>query len=249
MKKIISSASVEIELKAGFFTINWPQIDLSLGPAVAAAVVDGHEVSSTDTPGEWSIEDFENGDQIASWQIAGSGVQVKIKIGQFDSMVEVTTSYRRANNASPTKSRLEEICVLRANTNLRVARRLVEGYDSWAYSGVRTHAAGDSCWNSALVAEDGRALAFQDLSAQRFCSRIAWSPPNEGDEASKGQVFITAGSTPRLIAVDGTWGYQMGESGPLKRVRPTERACGRTDQSKAGKVGTTTGLPLLLPML
>ena len=215
MNQIIASANVAIELGSGFFTINWPQAEISLGPVVAAAVVNGHEVSLTDTPGKWSIDSFENGDQIASWQVADSGVQVKIKIRHGESAVEITTSYRRANNASSTKSRLEAICVLRANTELRVARRLVEGYDSWAYAGVRTHAAGDSCWNSALVAEDGRTLAFQALSAQRFCTRIAWAPQNEGGEDSSGQVFITAGSTPRLIAVDGTWGYRVGESGPL----------------------------------
>jgi hypothetical protein len=83
--------------------------------------------------------------------------------------------------------------------------RLVNGYDSWSYAGVRAaDEVGASWWNTAFVRPGGVTLAMQALEAARFATSIASQPT--GDRLL---VEAACGATPFLRPVDGSWGYEV----------------------------------------
>ena len=97
---------------------------------------------------------------------------------------------------------VDRLTLLVGDTDFAWSRRVVDGYDSWAYSGVRGNEPGTSFWDALYADDDGRGLAFQALDARRLCTRIT----NRGTE-----VRVDAGATPPLNPVSGTWGYLVGE--------------------------------------
>jgi alpha-galactosidase len=78
-----------------------------------------------------------------------------------------------------------------------VDRQLVNGYDSWSYSGVRADAA-DSFWSSTVTTAAG-ALAIQALTCEQFVTRIA----RAGD-----QIVVHSEGAPTHHLVDGSWGHE-----------------------------------------
>ena len=99
------------------------------------------------------------------------------------------------------------------------AARLVNGYDSWSYAGVRAaEEAGVSWWNTALVRGDQEAtLALQALDAERFATAITSRPEGEGL-----LVDVACGATPPVEPVPDSWGYEVlpppGSGSPWPRV-------------------------------
>ena len=194
---------VEVELGDGTITLHWPSFGVMLGPcevlvSTATGVRGSHGASGT-----WQVETAERfgrpGTRARWAPVGGPSLSVHIPLVGTAVVVE-------AGHAPEAPESLGSITPLHGPTDLSVARRLVDGYDSWAYSGVRGSESGTSFWNTVLVADDGRALAVQALGASRLCTSITWETP---------LLRVDAGATPPLDKVEGTWGYLVGAPRPL----------------------------------
>ena len=203
MTRTVRGDDVEVELGDGTITLHWPSVGVTLGPCAALVSTATGTRSSDATSGTWQVETaevFGRPGNRARWRSAGApSVSVHVPLAGTAIVVE-------AGFAPEAQESVGSITPLRGPTDLPVARRLVDGYDSWAYSGVRGSEPGTSFWNTVLVADDGRALAVQALGASRLCTSIAWEAP---------LLRVDAGATPPLDKVEGTWGYLVGRPSPL----------------------------------
>ncbi len=202
MTRTVRGRTVEVELGAGTFTIHWPELGITLGPCEArAAVTDdmgaATERSTAGTDGAWNIdprEAYGRAGAYAEWRPSGEGLRVALHVPTDDGPLVVTATHTTAGAGA-----IDRITPCVGATELVVHRRLVDGYDSWAYSGVRGPEPGASYWNTALVAADGRTLAVQALRADRSCTRLAWDGP---------RLTVDQGAPPAQDHVAGTWGYR-----------------------------------------
>lgn len=202
MSRVVRGADVEVELGPGTYTLRWPGVGLALGPCDARVGVHVRgatttEESSRDATGTWNIDPrVEHGrpGARAEWRPAGSGLCVALHVPTEDGPVVVTSTYTATEPVV-----VDRITPCAGPTDVEVHRRLVDGYDSWAYSGVRGPEPGASYWNTALVASDGRTLAAQALRADRSCTRLAWD---------HGRFTVDQGAPPAQDHVPGTWGYR-----------------------------------------
>lgn len=200
MTRIVRGDDVEVELGAGTFTFRWPALGITLGPCSARADVvtngEARELSSTDHGGAWNIEPrsaYGRPGAMAEWRPAAGGLRVSVHVPTGAGSVVV-----RADHTASQAGFIDRITPCEGPTDLRVQRRLVDGYDSWAYSGVRAGEPGASFWNTALVDGDGRTLAAQALRADRSCTRLGWDGP---------ELTVDQGAPPPQDHVPGTWGY------------------------------------------
>lgn len=201
MTRLLRGDAVEVELGTGTYTIRWPAVGITLGPCVARAEVVEHGVartlSSTDGPGAWNIDPrpaYGRPGAVAEWRPAAGGPRVSVHVPSGIGPVVV-----RADLTQSAAGSIDRITPCAGPTDLRVHRRLVDGYDSWAYAGVRAAEPGASFWSTALVDGDGRALAAQALRADRSCTRLVWDGP---------ELTIHQGAPPAQDHVPGTWGYR-----------------------------------------
>ena len=203
MNQTLRGDDVEVELGDGTITLHWPSVGVTLGPCEVLVSAASGVRSSNGAPGTWQVETTERfgrpGTRARWGSVGGPSLSVQVPLVGTAVVVE-------ADLAPEALESLGSITPLRGPTDLPVARRLVDGYDSWAYSGVRGSELGTSFWNTVLVAEDGRALAVQAVGASRLCTSITWEAP---------LLRVDAGATPPLDKVEGTWGYLVGQPRPL----------------------------------
>jgi len=203
MTRTVRGDDVEVELGDGSITLRWPSVGVTLGPCEVLVSAATGVRSSVGAAGTWQVENadaFGRPGTRARWQCAG-GPSLCVHVPVEGVAIIVESAF-----AAGTAESLGSITPLRGRTDLPVARRLVDGYDSWAYSGVRGSEPGTSFWNTVLVADDGRAIAVQAIGASRLCTSITWEAP---------LLRVDAGGTPPLDKVDGTWGYVVGRPRPL----------------------------------
>ena len=201
MTRVVRGDAVDVELGAGTYTLRWPDLDLTFGPCDARATVAtngnaSHQISSSDATGAWNVdprEEFGRPGARVEWRPTTGGVNFSLHVPTGDGPVVVTAAFTAAKEAT-----IDRITPCTGPTDLTVHRRLVDGYDSWAYSGIRGAESGASFWNTALVAADGRTLAAQALRADRSCTRLAWDG---------GRLTVDQGAPPGQEHAPGTWGY------------------------------------------
>lgn len=94
--------------------------------------------------------------------------------------------------------------------------RLVNGYQSWDYAGVRHATEPGHTWWGGAVAErsSGRGLAFLAATAGRLATSIRTEPAERGV-----RLLALAGGTPDLTPVPGSWGFRPSEATPLDLSR------------------------------
>jgi len=198
MTQTLRGDDVEVELGDGTITLYWPSVGVTLGPCRALVEATGGGLGSGRAPGAWRLETaeaFGRPGTLARWESRGEP-SISVHVPRSGEVVVV-----QADIVATTTTSIGSITPLFGPTDLPATRRLVDGYDSWAYSGVRGSEPGASFWNTLLVTDDGRALAVQALGASRLCTRITWDAP---------ELRVDAGATPPLDKVEGTWGYLVG---------------------------------------
>lgn len=132
-------------------------------------------------------------------EIDGAAHAVDAAVRVLDSSATVVVELTYTADRALTIDRLTPLA---GPTSLAWSRRLVDGYDSWAYSGVRGDERGASFWDALYVDDNRRSLGMQALDATRFCTRIV------NDER---WIRVDVGAPPPLTPVTGTWGYLSGE--------------------------------------
>jgi alpha-galactosidase len=216
MSERLGNGNVDVELGNGRFTLRWPEARVAVGPCRAAAVVDGSERALDGAAQAWSVEPGDGYGRAGTWARwrsgpgrgggsgGGSGIGWELALHVPDEGAVVVVELELVPEAATTVDRLTPLL---ARTDLAYEHRLVDGYDSWAYSGVRSAAPGASFWNTAYVGRDDRALVVQALGAQHLCTRIT----NDGPV-----LRVDCGSAPTLTKAPGTWGYLAGDQPPLR---------------------------------
>ena len=201
MTRIVRGATVEVELGTGTFTLRWPELGISFGPCDARAIVEiagtAVEISTAETEGAWNLDPHDEHGRPgarAEWRPFVEGLRVALHVPTADGPVVVMAAYTATDAGT-----IDRITPCAGATDLVVHRRLVDGYDSWAYSGVRGPEPGASFWNTALVSDAGTTLAAQALRADRSCTHLAWHGPH---------LSIHQGAPPPQDHVPGTWGYR-----------------------------------------
>jgi alpha-galactosidase len=173
----------------GTWSAHWPAADVTLLRVRARVDLGDQDETTADGAGAWRVDGT-----TARWSAGGPGLEIALHVD--GEVVTVTASYRAS-----AACRLGHLAPVVGVVDVVATARLVDGYDSWAYAGVVDGArAGDSWWNSAIVAADGRALALQALAAARFATRVS-----HVDD----MVIVECGGTPSARFVDGTWGYEV----------------------------------------
>jgi len=209
----IEHGDVVAELEADAVVLHWLEAGVSLGPIHAS-------VSGEDGPtgaggvgagrvggegaGEWVVEPGDAGASRGTWArwiAPGAGLSVHVHVPTDGPVVVVETEITASSSRS-----VDALVPIDGPTDLRYERRLVDGYESWSYSGVRGREAGSSFWNAAFVDGEGRTLALQALDASRLVTRIS----NDG-----ARLRVECGSAPSSIPFPGTWGYGTGDSPPM----------------------------------
>ncbi|HEX6313079.1 MAG TPA: glycoside hydrolase family 36 protein, partial [Acidimicrobiia bacterium] len=123
--------------------------------------------------------------------------------------------------------------------------RLVEGYDSWAYAGVRSAGEPGTSWWGTVVAGGDAAVGVQALDAHRFATAVTSRPGRE-----QLLVAVTCGATPPEAIVAGTWGYEtlappgLGlplEAGTTERTPPIALTAARDPLAVAGELAALAG--------
>jgi len=201
----VQNDAVAVTLELGAWRAHWRDPDTAAGPFTAHIELTSGTRHSDGVGGSWQ---FEPGDGYgrpgtwARWQPDGDAPMIRLHVPDRGPVVVVAVDYRPSS-----RTLLDTIVVASGPLELGVDRVLVDGYDSWAYAGVRRLPdKGRSYWDATFVDGSGGAVAFQALSAERFCTSIGWSGVH---------VLVDAGATPVSRAVDGTWGYSLDEGGPL----------------------------------
>ncbi len=196
MTENIHTDDVDLVLgNEGTWRVAWIRSGVTLDGGAASIDLATRDLNSGSSEGRWQVDGLH-----ARWDPSEDGPWIGLELSA--DILTVQTGYRATVNE--TVSRLTPIIAV---TDLDVRSRLVNGYDSWAYAGV---VAGDhgggSWWNTALVDQEGRALAVQALGADRFATRITME---------EGTLIVECGGTPPLQFVPETWGYEVLEPAPL----------------------------------
>jgi alpha-galactosidase len=207
MTRTLRTDAVAIDLGAGTWSARWPALGVQVGPFVARVHLDGRPLDSG-TEGAWNVQagdGYGRAGVWARWTPAREGPDLALHVPTADEAVVVQIGYRGVSD-----ERLNELVPLAGAADLggplTGAVRLVNGYDSWSYAGVR--AADDpglSWWNAAFVrADQGAAVAVQALDATTFATRIA-----SRVEDARLMIEVASGAIPPLRPVDGSWGYEV----------------------------------------
>jgi len=200
MTQSLASGDVGLDLGDGVFTLHWRGADVTVGPCTPSVSFAGSELG-TRGPGTWDVSTgggYGRHGTWARWQPARDGPRASVHLPAAGPVVVVDVE------ASPRSAvTVDRLTPVNAVTTLEYARRLVDGYESWSYSGIRGPEPGQSFWNSAYVAPDGRALGIQALDGRRWCTRVSNAGP---------RLRVDCGATPTLVKEPGTWGYRVGEA-------------------------------------
>jgi alpha-galactosidase len=202
MTRAVGNDSVEVDLGRGTFTLRWRETGVTLGPCHAEVVTGDGIISTAERRGSWQVtgaDAYGRPGAWARWEDA-AGTRLGLHLPLDGRLVVVDLEH----HGPP--SRLGHLAPVVGTTNLAYERRLVDGYDSWAYSGVRGPQPGASFWNSAFVGTGGQTLAVQALASEWLCTRVV------NDTTG---LRVECGATPPRSKVEGTWGYLVGNPPPL----------------------------------
>lgn len=198
----VRNHDVEVDLDGPDFTLRWADAGTVLGPCRATALVDGAE-HVIGARGTWELVPGDGYGRAGTWARCASGDgAVTLHVPDDGPVVVIDVVVAMAADA-----RIDRLTPLVGATDLEYERRLVDGYDSWAYSGIRGPEPGASFWNTVYVGSDDRCLALQALDARLMCTRIA----NDRDT-----VRVDCAGAPLLTKAAGTWGYLVGEQPSLR---------------------------------
>lgn len=213
MSRTLRTAAVSVELGTGTWSASWPSTGVRAGPFTGAAHVG--RVVGTDTDGAWSIEPGDGYGRTgvwARWTPKRDGPALALHVPTDGAAVVAELAYRNVGG----DERLDRLVPVAGPLDLGVAdtnaTRLVNGYDSWSYAGVRAaEDPGVSWWGTAFVrADQDAALAIQALEASKFATAISSRPQSGGL-----RVDVACGATPGVERVDGSWGYEVLPPPPL----------------------------------
>lgn len=182
----------------GSWSIAWPSTGLQVGPLRASIAVGGFVEP---VPGPWHLD----GTTARAGGLDGApGLELAFEDAIAGGVV-ATLAYTASVDEVVDRFRIEGPSDLDATT------RLVEGYDSWAWAGVRrAEVPGRSFWRSAFAGPRG-ALTVTARRAERFVTSIEWDA---------GEIRIDCAGAPPLPAIEGTWGYTPGAPEDLGLVVP-----------------------------
>lgn len=205
MTRSLGTEAVHVELGNGAWTVRWPGVGVHAGPFSARVHANGGARRSGDAAGAWTLEvgdGYGRPGAWAHWTPRGDAPALALHVPSDGGTVVASAAYR-----ATAELPIERLIPLTGTIDLAApangVARLVNGYDSWAYAGVRSaEALGLSWWNAAYAAT-GRALAIQALEATRFATAIASRP-----EADRVLVDVACGATPPVQPAPGSWGYE-----------------------------------------
>ncbi|MCZ7525143.1 MAG: alpha-galactosidase [Acidimicrobiia bacterium] len=218
MSRTLTNGAVTVTLDGGTWTAEWPATGVGLGPVTARVeLADGERRSRG--RGSWTIETADGPagpGARARWSPRGDGPWVAIDLPVDGPVLVVEVGYH-----APADTRLDRIVALDGPADLGGPPgrgvRLVEGYDSWAYAGVRPLAEpGRSWWRAAFASgPGGPALGVTALTARRLATVVS----STVDDDRIG-IEVAAGATPPIEPVPGTWGYTTAVPGGLGTPLP-----------------------------
>lgn len=221
MSRILRGGGVAVELGTGRITARWSVTGMTAGPLVARAHFHDDVLHSDGTSGSWRVETgaaLGRPGAWARWVPDEPGVTLAVHVPTEDGIVVVRVGFEA--RATQTLEALEPVAgpVDLGGTAVDAATRLVQGYDSWAYAGVRPAAVpGESWWGTQLAGPSG-GFGVQALDATRFATVVSTRPADAAvteRHASTALVSVTCGATPPVAPVDGTWGYETLPPPPL----------------------------------
>lgn len=205
MTRTLGNGSVELELGNGEWTASWATCGLVLGPCHAE--VEGSAPERDHQRGAWRVETTRTGAR-ARWTDADGAAWLEVRLPAEGDTVEVQAGYQPAQAVA-----VRSLVPLAGPVTPAVDRQLVNGYDSWSYSGVRADAtATDSFWSSTFTTAAG-ALALQALTSEQFATRIT----RTGD-----QVAARSEGAPTHHQVEGSWGHETKGSARSRPVAAGE---------------------------
>jgi alpha-galactosidase len=210
----VRTGDIEVELGAGTWTVRWPATGIVAGPFEAVVELGSGPRSSAGSVGRWQVEPgpgFGRAGVRARWLPGNGGPAMSLHLPADGAIVVSEVAF-----TSQGHDHLERLVPVRGAIDLGAVadvRRLVDGYDSWSYAGVRAAAErGASWWRTAFVRGDGRgAFALSALDAIRFATTIT-----SRASASAIEVEVRCGATPEVAPVAGTWGYALHAPEPLR---------------------------------
>jgi alpha-galactosidase len=208
MTRELRTTDLLVGLGAGTWTVRWPGVGITAGPCSARVLLDGRLHDTAVGEGAWRVETgpgFGRPGAWARWRPKGNGPALHLHVPADGDTVVVQVVVRTATDA-----RLDRLVPITGSVDLggdvETAVRLVEGYDSWSYAGVRAATApGRSWWRAAFVrAGDRGALAVHALDAARFATVV-----ESAAGADAVQVAVDCGAAPAVELAPGSWGYEV----------------------------------------
>lgn len=163
MTRTLRNDRVQVDLGTGEWTATWTDTGITLGPCRMA--VDSRGWSGALHPGTWKVETTRTG-AMARWTTSDDTTWIELRLPATGAVLEVRVGY-----FTEEADEVRGLVALSGPLTPSITRRLVNGYDSWSYAGVRDDA-GDSYWSTTVTTAVG-GLAIQALRADRLVTRIA----------------------------------------------------------------------------
>ncbi len=237
MTRTLGNGAVELELGTGEWTARWESCGLVLGPCRATVERDDarrRAPASGPRRGAWRVDTTRTGAR-ARWTDADGRAWVELILPADGEILEVQSGFR-PEQATAVRS----LVPLAGRVSPGLETQLVNGYDSWSYSGLRAETeATDSYWSSTLATGAG-ALAFQALSSEHSVTRIT----RTGDD-----VTVHSEGSPTHHLVDGSWGHENRASTSTRPVAAGEEIVSEPIAIAAGPdpLAITEAVAALLP--
>lgn len=191
MTRTLRNESIELELGNGEWTARWTSCGVVLGPCHAE--VEGRAPEADRRTGAWRVETTRTGAR-ARWTDADGAAWLELRLPAEGNTFDVQSGYQPASAVE-----VRSLVPLIGHVNPAPERQLVNGYDSWSYSGVRADAeATDSYWSTTFTTDAG-ALAIQALTSDRYVTGITRTDDH---------VVVRSEGAPTHHLVDGSWGHE-----------------------------------------
>ena len=146
MSRVLRTDAVEVELGRGTWRAQWPAVGVRAGPFVASAHLDGSAVGVS-TEGSWRVETgdgFGRAGVWAHWTPTREGPRLALHVPTEDGTVVVQVEYTAGDGGDRLDRLVPMIGIVDLGGPVTGAARLVNGYDSWSYAGLRASGGGRS---------------------------------------------------------------------------------------------------------
>jgi alpha-galactosidase len=233
MTRTLGNGSVELELGTGEWTARW--LDCGVTLADCTADVDSVHWERGRRTGAWRIETTRSGAR-ARWAEADGSSWIELRLPADGGVLEVQSGYTPAaddwvRSMRPVEGRISPL----------PQRQLINGYDSWSYSGVRDAdgVEADSYWSATFTTQSG-ALAVQALTSDRLVTRIT---------RDRAAISVCSESSPTHHLAEGTWGHENRGATTSRHVAAGETVTSEPVAIIAGldPLAVTEELAALLP--